>query len=74
MRRVGANGNVGIYDRARYVGRQHAGQFVQAQYDPQAHGWLIADQQGKELRRHAAPEISQEHIIQMTFGKTRPGR
>jgi hypothetical protein len=69
VRRVGSGGNVGIYDRARYVGRQHAGQHVLVQYDPQAHGWLISDQQGRELRRHEAPEISREQIARMTFGE-----
>jgi hypothetical protein len=70
VRRVGSGGSVGIYDRARYVGRQYAGQFVQVQYDPSAHGWLISDHQGRELRRHAAPEISQESIVKLTSGKT----
>jgi transposase InsO family protein len=74
VRRVGANGNVGVYDRSRYVGRQYAGQFVQVQYDPQEHGWLISDRQGKQLRRHEAPEISQEQLVKMTFGKPCPGQ
>jgi hypothetical protein len=70
VRRVGSGGSVGIYDRTRYVGRQYAGRFVLVQYDPQAHGWLISDDQGRELRRHEAPEISQKEIVQLTFGKT----
>jgi transposase InsO family protein len=69
VRRVGSNGNVGVYDRVRYVGRQYAGCFVQVQYDPQAHGWLIADTEGRELRRHEAPEISRDRIVKMTLGK-----
>jgi hypothetical protein len=69
VRRVGAGGNVGVYDRARYVGRQYAGRFVQVQYDPQAHGWLISDDEGRELRRQEAPEISREWIVKMTRGK-----
>ena len=70
VRRVGANGNVGVYDRVRYVGRQYAGQHVLVQYDPQAHDWLIADERGRELRRQAAPEICRVEIVKMTFGKT----
>jgi hypothetical protein len=66
VRRVGANGNIGVYDRGRYVGRQYAGRYVQVQYDPQAHGWLICDEEGRELRRQEAPEISREGIVKMT--------
>jgi hypothetical protein len=43
---------------------------VLVQYDPQAHGWVIADAHGRELRRHAAPEISQDSIVKLAFGKT----
>jgi hypothetical protein len=69
VRRVGSGGSIAIYDRLRYVGRQYAAQYVLVQYDPQAHGWVIADDQGKELRRHAAPEITQEKIVKMDFKK-----
>lgn len=68
VRRVGSGGSVGVYDRARYVGRQYAGRLVQVQYDPQAHGWLISDYRGRELRRHEAPEISREQIARLTPG------
>jgi hypothetical protein len=69
VRRVSSAGHVGIYDRARYVGRQYAGRYVLVQYDPLAHGWLITDDQGRELRRHEAPEITREQIVKMTFAK-----
>lgn len=70
VRQVGSNGSVGVYDRARYVGRAYAGQQVLVQYDPQAHGWLITDAQGCELRRQPAPEISRSSIVQLKFGKS----
>ena len=65
VRQVGSGGNVTVYDRTRYVGRQYAGQDVQVQYDPEAHGWLISDHKGRELRRHPAPEISREQIVKL---------
>lgn len=65
LRQVGSGGSVTVYDRARYVGRQYAGQEVQVQYDPEAHGWLISDQSGRELRRHEAPEISRDAIVKL---------
>lgn len=70
VRLVGANGSVGVYDRARYVGRAYAGQHVLVQYDPQMHGWLVTDAQGRELRRHPAPEICRRQIVKLTFGKS----
>jgi transposase InsO family protein len=69
VRRVGVSGNITVYHRYRYVGRQYAGQYVQVQYDPQAHGWLIADAQGKELRRQEAPEINRDALVKMKLGK-----
>ena len=71
IRRVSATGHVTIYDHGRYVGTQYRGQDVQVQYDPSAHGWLIADKEGRELRRHPAPEISREQIHKLTFRRPR---
>lgn len=70
VRRVSSGGSVGVYDQARYVGRQYAGQYVQVQYDPDAHGWIIADEQGRELRRYATPEISRDTLVK----RNRPQR
>ena len=71
IRKVSATGHVTVYDHGRYVGQQHAGSHVQVQYDPQRHGWLIADHQGGELRCHPAPEITREQIAKLTFRKPR---
>jgi len=71
VRKVSATGHVTVYDHGRYVGQQYAGGYVQVQYDPQRHGWLIADPEGRELRRHPAPEITREHIVGLTFRKKR---
>lgn len=71
IRRVGATGHVTLYDRGRYVGTQYRGQCVQVQYDPTAHGWVISDSEGRQLRRHPAPEISREQIAKLTFRKPR---
>jgi hypothetical protein len=70
-RKVVASGHVSIYDHGRYVGKQFEGQFVEVQYDPDRHQWLIADREGRELRRHPAPEITTEHIHKLNFRKKR---
>ena len=69
VRRVSGSGHVSIYAYDRYVGAQYRGQPVLVQYDPSGHAWLIRDQQGCELRRHEAPEISREQITKLTFRK-----
>jgi hypothetical protein len=74
VRRVSVSGHVTVYDHGRYVGTQYQGQDVQVQYDPMAHGWVISDREGRELRRHTAPEISREQIAQLTFRKPRRQR
>lgn len=74
IRKVGATGHVSVYDHGRYVGKQYQGQYVQVQYDPDRHQWLVSDQQGREIRRHLAPEISREEIGKLTFRKKRKDR
>jgi hypothetical protein len=71
IRKVDATGHVTVYDHGRYVGKQYAQQYVQVQYDPDGHQWLISDQEGREIRRHVAPEISREEIFKLTFRKKR---
>jgi len=70
-RRVFKSGHATFYYRHRYVGMQYVGQHVQVQYDPDAHEWLISDAEGRELRRHLAPEISRAEISKLSF---RPAR
>jgi hypothetical protein len=71
VRRVSAGGHVTVYDHGRYVGVQYARQFVQVQYDPERHQWLVSDRDGRELRRLLAPEISRAEIFKLTFRKKR---
>jgi hypothetical protein len=71
IRKVGSTGRITVYDHDRYIGQQYRGQQVQVQYDPDGHQWLISDQRGRELRRHAAPEITPEEIVKFNFRKKR---
>ncbi len=72
VRRVWKSGHVSVYHRGLYVGAQYATRQVQLQYDPQAHGWLISDEEGRELRRHAAAEISRAGIQEACRRNLRP--
>jgi hypothetical protein len=70
-RKVAPTGHVTVYDHGRYVGKQFIGRSVKVQYDPDAHDWLIADENDKEIRHHPAPEISRSEIFKMSFRKKR---
>jgi hypothetical protein len=70
-RRVWASGHVSVYDHGRYVGKQYAGEYVQVQYDPDAHLWIVRDSKEREIRCVAAPEISRAEINKMSFRKPR---
>ena len=70
-RLVSSTGHVTVYDRGRYVGKQFIGQSVKVQYDPDAHDWLIADRNDKEIRHHPAPEITRAEIVKMSFRRKR---
>jgi hypothetical protein len=71
IRKVSSSGHIGIYDHCRFVGTQYKGSYVQVQYDPDRQQWLISDEEGRELRRHLAPEISQAEIYKAKFRKPR---
>jgi hypothetical protein len=61
-RRVDRTGNLSLYNRNQYVGVLHADKTVFVMFDPQCREWLFTDQQGKELRRRPASEITQQTI------------
>ena len=71
VRKVSSTGHITVYDRGHYVGPQHRGGHVHVQYDPDRHQWLITDLQGRELRRHPAPEITTNEILKLTFRRKR---
>jgi hypothetical protein len=72
IRKVSATGQVKVYDRSRYIGKPYVGQYVQMHYDPERHQWIVADQEGREIRHLDAPEINHEEIVKCIFRKKRP--
>ena len=61
-RRVDQTGNLSLYNRNHYVGVVHANKTVYVMFDAEAREWLIADMDGRELRRRPASEITAERI------------
>jgi len=72
-RRVSRTGTVSLYNRNHYVGIIHQGKDVYAMLDPEVREWVFADEDGRQLRRKAAPEISRETIIGLRVTHRRHG-
>ena len=70
-RQVDRKGLIWVYNRNRYVGREHAGQTVWVTFDPQLRAWVVADNQGRLLRRLDAPEISHANVISLSVSHKR---
>jgi hypothetical protein len=65
-RRVGASGSISVYNRDVYVGIIHSKKNVYIMFDPGAREWVASDDEGRQLSRQAAPEISRERVMGLT--------
>jgi hypothetical protein len=63
VRKVSRSGHIAVYKQNYYVGGQHAGEVVYVQLDPNAVAWVISDENGCQLRVHAAKQISRARIL-----------
>jgi hypothetical protein len=68
-RRVGASGSISIYDRDLYVGVRHKAKIVHVMFDPVAGEWVVSDDEGRQLSRQAAAEITRERILSLTVSR-----
>src|SRR4051812_35011400 len=62
-RRVDRSGKVSIYNRARPVGAAWMGKEVNVGFDPEECCWVARADDGQELRRVEAPEVSREAVM-----------
>lgn len=67
-------GRISLFNRPLGVGRGHAGTQVTVRLDAETVEWVIEDARGRELRRHAAPELSRERIEALDVSHRRPPR
>jgi hypothetical protein len=70
-RRVDSKGMISLYNRNRYVGKDHAGKAVWVTFDPQLLAWIVSDDKGKQLRQLPAAEICRERIIALSVSNKR---
>lgn len=64
-RRVDQAGLISIYNRNYYVGKQHHAKAVFVTLDPLLREWIVADEDGRQLRTHSADELTRERILTM---------
>ena len=62
-RKVGPLGKVSIYNRPRPVSRAWVGKEVNVGFDAQGCCWVATADDGQELRRIPAPEVSREAVM-----------
>ena len=62
-RKVDPLGKVSLYNWPRPVGRAWSGQVVNVGFDAQAGCWVVTADDGQELRRVEAPEVSREVVM-----------
>jgi len=72
-RRVDKSGMVSLYNQNHYVGVIHRGKTVYVMLDPEVGEWVIADRDGRQVRRQAAPEFTRENIRGLTVTSRRRG-
>lgn len=68
-RRVGKSGRLSLYNRIHYVGCVHQGRTVYVMLDPQEVEWVIADEEGRELCRIPATELTVSNINKLNVAR-----
>ena len=70
-RRVDKVGRIAVSNRPLGVGKRGKGQMVTRQFDAAQVAWMVRDDAGTELARHAAPELSRERILALDVAHRR---
>jgi hypothetical protein len=72
-RDVSSQGKVSLYNRPYGVGLRWAGRRVWVGFDAEAGSWTFQDEDGHEIRRQIAPELSAERIQMLDVTNRRRG-
>ena len=73
-RRANARGAIWLYGWGRTLGRAHRGTEVCVRFDRPSRYWVVSNNQGEELKRLPAEELSRERILALEVGRKRPRR
>ncbi len=72
-RRVDSQGKVSLYNRPYTVGLLWRGRTIWVGFDPERGEWMFQDEEGHEIRRQAAPELSAKRIRSLDVTYRRRG-
>jgi hypothetical protein len=64
-RHVDRQGQVSVYNRNHYIGKRYSGRDVYVVLDPLDREWVFTTQEGIQLRRKSADEITHERILKL---------
>jgi hypothetical protein len=70
-RRVDRKGQVSVYNRNHYVGKQYGGQSIYVVLDPGDKEWIFSTPEGVQLRRKVAEEMTRERIVKLQVSHRR---
>jgi len=73
VRRVSRDGKVSLYDRGHWIGKQWVGQQVYVNLDPDLREWVFAAEDGREIRRRPAEELTRANIMGLNVSRSRGG-
>jgi hypothetical protein len=73
-RKASPSGHVSLYSHNYYVGQHHRGEPIFVYLDPDEVRWVFTSPDGRELRTHAARELSRVRIQQLKVTYRRPSR
>lgn len=71
VRRVGRDGKVSLYDRGHWVGKQWTGQTLYVSLDPELREWIFAAEDGREIRRRPATELTHANLVGLRVARLR---
>lgn len=71
QRKVECNGRITLFANTYSVGRAYARQTIVLQFDDRCDQWVMLDDYGHEIRRHAAKELGYALISQLQLAKRR---
>ena len=73
-RKASPSGHVSLYSHNYYVGQHHRGESIFVYLDPDEVRWVFTSPDGRELRTHAAHELSRRRILKLNVTYRRPSR
>jgi hypothetical protein len=65
VRHVDRQGQVSVYNRNHYLGKRYSGRDVYVTLDPLDRQWVFSTQEGVQLRRKEAEEITHKRVLNL---------